>query len=57
MKLTFNTNGNTKQKEMAKCWVNPTITDIVYGGSKGSGKGGSKGNRDTKPDGFAWQAD
>jgi hypothetical protein len=38
MKLTFNTNGNTKQKEMAKCWVNPTITDIVYGGSKGSGK-------------------
>lgn len=38
MKLTFNTNGNTKQKEMAECWVNPTITDIVYGGSKGSGK-------------------
>ncbi len=23
---------------MAECWVNPIITDIVYGGSKGSGK-------------------
>jgi phage terminase large subunit len=38
MKLLFNTNGNDKQKEMAKAWINPNITDIVYGGSKGSGK-------------------
>lgn len=38
MKLTFDTNGNDKQKEMAKAWIDPSITDIVYGGSKGSGK-------------------
>lgn len=38
MKLVFNTNGNDKQKEMAKAWIDPTISDIVYGGSKGSGK-------------------
>ena len=38
MKLIFNTNGNEKQKEMARAWINPTISDIVYGGSKGSGK-------------------
>ena len=38
MILEFNTNGNQKQKEMALAWVDPTITDIVYGGSKGSGK-------------------
>jgi len=38
MILEFNTNGNQKQKEMATAWVDQTITDIVYGGSKGSGK-------------------
>jgi phage terminase large subunit len=38
MKLVFNTNGNDKQKEMARAWIDPNITDIVYGGSKGSGK-------------------
>jgi len=38
MKLIFNTNGNDKQKEMARAWVDPNISDIVYGGSKGSGK-------------------
>lgn len=38
MKLIFNTNGNEKQKEMARAWCNDSITDIVYGGSKGSGK-------------------
>jgi phage terminase large subunit len=38
LKLLFDTNGNEKQKEMAKAWVDPAITDIVYGGSKGSGK-------------------
>jgi phage terminase large subunit len=38
MKLIFDTNGNDKQKEMAKAWIDPCITDIVYGGSKGSGK-------------------
>lgn len=38
MKLTFDTNGNEKQKEMARAWIDPTVSDIVYGGSKGSGK-------------------
>jgi hypothetical protein len=38
MKLIFDTNGNDKQKEMARAWINPSISDIVYGGSKGSGK-------------------
>ena len=38
MKLPFATCGNDKQKEVARLWVNDTITDIVYGGSKGSGK-------------------
>jgi phage terminase large subunit len=38
MKLIFNTNGNEKQKDMARAWLDPAITDIVYGGSKGSGK-------------------
>jgi hypothetical protein len=38
MKLVFDTNQNEKQKEMARAWIDPNITDIVYGGSKGSGK-------------------
>jgi phage terminase large subunit len=38
MKLVFDTNGNEKQKDMARAWLDPNITDIVYGGSKGSGK-------------------
>lgn len=38
MKLLFNTNGNEKQKDMARAWLDQTVTDIVYGGSKGSGK-------------------
>ena len=38
MKLIFDTNGNEKQKEMAQAWLDPNISDIVYGGSKGSGK-------------------
>jgi phage terminase large subunit len=38
VKIEFNTNGNEKQKEMARAWINPAISDIVYGGSKGSGK-------------------
>ncbi len=37
-KLIFNTNGNDKQKHVAKLWLDKTTTDIVYGGSKGSGK-------------------
>lgn len=38
MKLIFDTHGNERQKDVARAWVAPTITDIVYGGSKGSGK-------------------
>lgn len=38
MKITFDTNGNTKQKEVAKLWIDKTTEEIVYGGSKGSGK-------------------
>lgn len=38
MKLTFNTNGNEKQKEVCRYWIDKDTTDIVYGGSKGSGK-------------------
>ncbi len=38
MKLVFDTHGNEKQKEVCRHWVNPDVTDIAYGGSKGSGK-------------------
>lgn len=38
MKVVFDTHGNDKQKEVVKLWINKTTTDIVYGGSKGSGK-------------------
>jgi len=38
LNITFDTRGNEKQKEVAKLWVNDNTTDIVYGGSKGSGK-------------------
>lgn len=37
MKLTFETSSD-KQKQAAEAWLNPNITDIVYGGSKGGGK-------------------
>jgi len=38
MILQFNTYGNEKQKDVARYWLDKTTTDIVYGGSKGSGK-------------------
>lgn len=38
MNITFNTNGNEKQKEVCRAWLNNEVSDIVYGGSKGSGK-------------------
>lgn len=38
MLLTFNTHGNDKQKEVCRHWIDPSVADIVYGGSKGSGK-------------------
>jgi phage terminase large subunit len=38
MKIVFDTKGNEKQKECARAWVDDSITEIVYGGSKGSAK-------------------
>ena len=36
--ITFDTRGNEKQKEVARLWLDPEVTEILYGGSKGSGK-------------------
>lgn len=36
--LSFKTNGNDKQKLTARLWNDNVTKDIVYGGSKGSGK-------------------
>lgn len=36
--LSFDTRGNDKQKLCAKYWHDNSITDIAYGGSKGSAK-------------------
>lgn len=36
--ICFNTRGNDKQLEVAKHWLDPEVSDIGYGGSKGSGK-------------------
>lgn len=36
--VEFDTHGNEKQKEVCRHWVNDDVTDITYGGSKGSGK-------------------
>lgn len=38
MEVHFDTNGNDKQKEVARHWLDPEVSDIGYGGSKGSGK-------------------
>jgi phage terminase large subunit len=38
MKLIFETNGNEKQKQAARAWLDPAISDIVFGGGKGGGK-------------------
>lgn len=38
MTITFDTHGNTKQKQAAKAWCDSSTTDIVYGGGKGGGK-------------------
>jgi len=38
MELVFNTQGNDKQKEVCRHWLNDEVSHIAYGGSKGSGK-------------------
>jgi len=37
IQIQFNTSSD-KQKEAAKAWCDPAVTDIVYGGAKGGGK-------------------
>lgn len=36
--ICFNTYGNDKQQQVAEYWIDNEVTDIAYGGSKGSGK-------------------
>lgn len=36
--LIFDTKGNDKQKQVCRYWSDDITTDILYGGSKGSGK-------------------
>jgi hypothetical protein len=38
MLLKFDTHGNDKQKEVCRHWTDPLVTEVDYGGSKGSGK-------------------
>lgn len=38
MELEFNTQGNEKQKQCCREWLDPEVFDIAYGGSKGSAK-------------------
>lgn len=36
--ISFDCHGNAKQKDVWRLWADNTTSDIVYGGSKGSGK-------------------
>lgn len=38
MELEFNCRGNEKQKDCARAWVDDSVTEIIYGGSKGAAK-------------------
>lgn len=38
MELQFNTHSNDKQKDCVRAWLDPSISEIIYGGSKGSAK-------------------
>jgi phage terminase large subunit len=42
--ISFNTRGNDKQLEVAKYWLDPEVSDIGYGGSKGSAKSHTGGS-------------
>lgn len=44
MKITFDTRGNEKQKACARAWIDPGISDIVYGGAKGGAKSWTGGS-------------
>lgn len=38
MEIIFDTRGNERQKEVCQHWTDDSVTEEVYGGSKGSGK-------------------
>lgn len=38
MKIVFDSNGNEKQKQAFRYWADKETEDLLYGGSKGSGK-------------------
>jgi len=38
MEVIFNTFGNDKQKDCARAWLDNSVSEIIYGGSKGSAK-------------------
>lgn len=38
MEVNFDVHGNNKQMECVKAWLDPSISEIYYGGSKGSAK-------------------
>ena len=38
MEIVFDTHGNEKQKEVCRAWADDEVTEVTYGGSKGSGK-------------------
>lgn len=38
MKLIFDTHGNEKQLQCAQAWLNPEVSEVIYGGSKGGAK-------------------
>lgn len=44
MKIVFDTRGNEKQKACARAWIDPVVTDIVYGGAKGGAKSWTGGS-------------
>lgn len=37
-KIVFDTHGNDPQKAACRAWIDPTVTDIVFGAAKGTGK-------------------
>lgn len=38
MEIVFDTHGNNKQKQACLAWVDDSVTDVVFGGAKGTGK-------------------
>lgn len=38
MDIIFDTKGNVKQKQAVQAWIDPNVSEVVYGGGKGGGK-------------------